>query len=685
MPHTGGPSSGEGPQPQPQPNATAEGAQIAPGATGAPPAADHDQQEAMLHPISTTLSPFRRLVGDLMSLDGQQEPELIDELRILGDNDKAIGLAKAETMTFAEIKPILDRARSYRRDRLARMLANRELTALPEAARFQREANALLNSYDEARRAVSPIAKEVRGKGKKTKKGKAEQLDKFEALTKANTLMMKRINACKNRTARVQEITEEMASDPKALAPTLQQMAGSVEQNGKALTTIGLTLNKLITAMTPCLFHVNGLRGVTQELMTDTEQFRAAWRENVLSQAAPAATAMEIDSSGGVPARSVPAPTGPDPLAPLSLTDRSCKPSASLLRHGHGWEWQDGKWQVIKFETQWAPANVKTLEARREEWAENDRRASIRPAETTTAIEGGITKVRLPPPQPFTGQDSEVDPEVVLMGMETYFTSIGLDKNQWGQQVQTLLRGKAHAAYGTIAMPLYTTSKQFPTWDQVRSLILSFRKEDRPAVARAQLNTITQTGTVSEYNHAFRDLITQLRADPPAITDQINAYLRGLKDPQVIHPMGHVWPSLESVQEWHLTREHSNMRSIVPARPAATSFRLPPRAHTFKRPVNPRVNALSMQKRKGDSKGKAPGSIRSDPGAKEGNNAARNRDKGRADKPRFPDEKYGKTLEELFRDAAGPCPNPEHDHPKYDCNAFKRIVREMQEGKHKRA
>lgn len=297
-------------------------------------------------------------------------------------------------------------------------------------------------------------------------------------------------------------------------------------------------------------------------------------------------------------------------------------------------------------------------------------------------------KVRMPPPAPFSGEGNEVDPELALMGLENYFTSLGLASSEWGRQVQTLLRGAALKAYSALALPLHSTG-QAPKWQQVRSLMLSFTRRDTPTLARAKLASIRQMGTVAEFNNTFRLLLTQVGADPPAPTDLMHYYLNGLKSPSRLSPWGTAWSSLEDAQTFHLTRELADLKI-----PATERHRNP-----FKPSFKPRLNAIAPTqgtKRTAATFGERSVGGRGDKGGRGGRDnsfAARNtgsggrspggRGSGNGGRgspgagPSNPLRCFGNTLEEITTNVEGPCPlhtGPTYTgtpHTKGSCGRFK--------------
>jgi hypothetical protein len=189
----------------------------------------------------------------------------------------------------------------------------------------------------------------------------------------------------------------------------------------------------------------------------------------------------------------------------------------------------------------------------------------------------------LPTPPPFTGEGNDSDPELTLMGLETFFQSTQISREVWGQHVQPFLKGAALRAYKVIALPLYQTSQMPPTWEQIRSMLLSFRKIDGPVVARSKLLSLHQTGSVSAFNTLFNSLLSQVGPDPPSGTDLLQAYLQGLKR-EIRHstsPTGTPWDSLHAAQEFHLTKELAELslrtRSDRPDRPSASKPPFTPR------------------------------------------------------------------------------------------------------------
>ena len=220
-----------------------------------------------------------------------------------------------------------------------------------------------------------------------------------------------------------------------------------------------------------------------------------------------------------------------------------------------------------------------------------------------TSAELATHQVKMNAPAHFTGE-GECNPELSLMGLENFFRSTGVPQGMWGRQVQNLLKGPALQAYSAFALPLYEANR-IPSWDQVRSMVLSFKKSDTPTVARSKLASIKQTSSVQAFNNLFRHLLSQIGDDPPAFTDQKGFYIKGLTNPALMHPSGKQWLSIEEMMGFHLERELEELK-LQPASDRYKGYK-PPFRGSNSRP--PRLNVLQGQKRPGEAK--APGGDRS--------------------------------------------------------------------------
>jgi hypothetical protein len=202
-------------------------------------------------------------------------------------------------------------------------------------------------------------------------------------------------------------------------------------------------------------------------------------------------------------------------------------------------------------------------------------------------------QVRMPAPAHFSGEGADCDPEMALMAMENYLSSSGLPTTEWGRQVLSFLRGAAYRAYSSIALPLHASGRS-PTWAQVRELVLSFKRRDAPTLARAKLASIRQVGTVVEFNNSFRLLLTQVGADPPAPTDQLGYYLKGLALPSPLSPWGAQWASLEDAMSFHAAKELAELR-VTPH--STQRHRFPPIRAALKPTYTARLKTAQGTKR----------------------------------------------------------------------------------------
>jgi len=269
--------------------------------------------------------------------------------------------------------------------------------------------------------------------------------------------------------------------------------------------------------------------------------------------------------------------------------DKPARAIPAHLQSRYTYEIMEGEWVIwdstemrgIPHEAQWAIWRPPTASAGG---------ASGAGASPASGLTEGQAKVRLPIPPPFTGDTSETDPELWVMGAENWLAAAGLPRETWGRHAQSLLRGSALQAYSSLALPLYQASQAPPSWDQVRGLIMTFKKLDTPTVSRAKLLSLRQTGSVISYTQLFNRLLGQVGPDPPSQTDLLGAYLRGLKAATPLNPTNNtLWESVTSAQEFHLTRELAEikLKRALQFYWRALSISRPPTASPHPNPTKP--------------------------------------------------------------------------------------------------
>lgn len=483
-------------------------------------------------------------------------------------------------------------------------------------------------------------------------------------------------------------ITTDMVTDPAWLAQTLTGLV----QAGRAQSTLGLNMRN---AVSPLLHRAGGIDQTLAQAGANIEQQQNELQgmrsdiDTLVHDHQEDTLARCIASTGGAPSGATTGRLSGRQAAIERVDVLDIHEPTFTLRAHHQWLREDGdiEWKVEFLGAHGRPGNVMSFKARLAEWARLDQAAE----EMATVTATGSGKVRMQPPAPFSGE-GDVEPDLAIMGLENFFSSSGLARNQWGRQVHTMLKGPALKAYSAIAVPLHsaTGGQQCPSWDQVRALIASFKSNDTPAMARAQLASIRQTGKVREYIHRFQHLINQVGPDPPAKTDQLIYFLTGLRNAQTLSPAGTAWTSLESAQDFHLQREISELK-------VQSSRHTTPYEPRLQKPFfKPRLNAIAQRSRNdhyGGGEGKIYGRTGGRPDARgrgkgrdTGNSRGRGRggrqehaygggegEQGRQNRERCPDSAYGRNYAELMQKRKGPCPNPAHRHLQEECNAFKRL------------
>jgi hypothetical protein len=213
---------------------------------------------------------------------------------------------------------------------------------------------------------------------------------------------------------------------------------------------------------------------------------------------------------------------------------------------------------------------------------------------------GPTNKVRLPNPKAFSGEAGDTDPDLAILAFETWLEAAGIPENRWAAMGQSFLSGAAHRAYSAVALAAMAKG-QTPTWEEVRTVVKSFRRQDVAAMARAKLASMKQTGTVAAYNRAFSEQLAQVGSEPPAAPDLLRYYLNGLSRVQILSPQGQMWGSLQSAMDFHLHREMAE----ISVRPSTTSTEAGQkrgagtlstgRPLRFHRSLKPRLRLISSQ------------------------------------------------------------------------------------------
>ena len=692
------------------------------GSVGGPnePAAEGDQQqlqppgltEAQISPLTTLYSVFELQSIDL-TIRGQQgtypEPELDAFVRGIGGGDWERGKEELDKWTADQLHPELEKLRQAMRMRKQQELRERGCHIIPNPNTWAPAMGTNLDALDENVRSVTLPQPQVSPTAEANPTG-ANQAE--VANTEENRIAISQFLTQELHAPPRQEVTPQVVTDPTRLGSLLQHICSDITAQNKALKASGSALLGLTRATEPMLRNFSTLTEQTQELLVDVRQLREYLREELLDQrprSISGAGQPIIDlppSGGGAPPggsddgappfgsdggtlptgggngsqpmdlEETGAPRGgsrdDDPLAGLSLTEKSIKPAVDL-RPGHVWHWERGQWMTYQEPTAFNPGgNVKTYEDRLAEWARNDEAAAAPPHTPAT------NKVKMHAPQHFTGE-GDIDPDMWLMTTETYLASMGVDRAEWGKAAQTLLRGKALTAYGVQAVPLYNRCKQYLTWDQVRGIVLAYKKEDTPTVARFKLARIKQgeQQSVVDYTHTFKELLAQVGADPPARTDLLNYYMAGLRDPHPMSAMGTKWESLEDAQQFHMRREIEGLR-IKPTRNP-----IPPKPNTFKKTAHKkyaRLNAISQRPGSVIGRDESTGGRGRGRGGRGGGRGGAGDFSDRQSRPRLDDRVFGMNLTELLADAEGPCPAHPNDtsHTKMMCGAFARIKKSME-------
>ena len=689
---------------QQAPVATAEGMEV-----------ETAMQTGRVHPFERLgLSAYAMASGDLYGTDGQPFPELIEALKAFGP-DPTIAQRALNRLSSEQVEALLQPARVAAKDRQQREHQQRLREHLPLAGPWSQRGDGYMNEGAAALISANPTGGVSAG-GSDTRPTAVTQ-------QRANTVLAT-ANAQQTPT---QEITAAQAADPVFVATALNGLFNSGRN-------IGQHNMHLQAAMTPVLHNAIGVD------VAVGQQGRAIVQIQEQIQDLPDMASDLYNLRHEAVMADMPPPIAPEPVSGdarmqsiLHKVDvfGLVQPDFQL-RKNHSWVQDDtNEWVTEKEDTAAGPGNRMPFKDRLQEWAMQD-------AKATAALSGPTTKVRMMAPQPFSGE-GEVEPGLTLMGFENYFSTSGLAKGEWGRQVHSLLRGPALKAYSALAVPMHTSSggRQCPSWDQVRALVNSFKSSDTPAAARAQLASIRQKGKVRDYVHLFQHLLNQVGADPPARTDLLNYFLKGLQSPETLSPMGTAWSSLEAAQRYHLERELAELkvqgqqqdRHRPPFKPALSPH------STFKPAFrSPRLRAIAQRGRESfppaDGGGRGNGGKGRGGGNKKrgghsdtggfgsggfgggygggsgyggggsgsgyggggyGSGSGYGSMTGRGafntsgmrggmteagpSRPKFDDDKFGTDLDSLLLGMNDPCPNPNHSgHRKRDCGPFARLL-----------
>jgi hypothetical protein len=690
-----GKKNGKTTDPNPRPSVHAQvpttamqpnGTQPEGGPSGLQPTAGAGQAE----PAQTQTAPLRALFSefevqsfDLVVCDkdgSYPEPELLEFVCSQGGGDWEKGREVLDQWTASQLRLELDKLREKRQERRQRELMAGGRDLLPNPTRWAAGIQGDLNTFDGNMRSTTLPRPEVR-----TATGAPAQ-NPASAIERMLTRTL--------RAPPSKEITAEAMADPGRMQELLQFLCKDTAAHHRALKALGTAVLGTLRGTEPAIRAIGGLQGEVgnlsgevANLSTDMGVFRDYVREQPIVEhpasgggAPPEADNQPMDMEeggaqpggggsdaqpGGSGSGAQPGGSG-DQFAGLSLSDESNMP-AVRLRPGCSWFWERGQWMTFQETTALANGNVKTYEDRLAEWARNDAAAAQPHAPTPP-------KVRMQAPQHFTGE-GEVDPELWLMTTETFFTSMGVGKTDWGKQAQTLLRGKALTAYGAAAVPLYNSTGQSLTWDQVRGIVLAYKKADTPTVARLKLSRIEQGAqTVVDYTHTFKQLLAQVGADPPAHTDLLHYYMAGLNDPCPMSAKGKPWDSLEEAQEFHMQRELEGLKIRGPSR------RTPLKPFPFRKSARPPLRLNSIKQGPGGRTGGRGGRDHGGrgQGGGRGKHAGQGYTGGFEKKRRVSDRAYGNNLTELLSTAGDPCPAHPDQHTKEQCHAFRRIKGDME-------
>ena len=394
----------------------------------------------------------------------------------------------------------------------------------------------------------------------------------------------------------VQALTEGTGSnlvDPVKLCRLCERLAGDVgtvydtlRTNDQGMQAMVRTVAGLCTSNAATQAQLNRMMHMVHNLGAKLDELMAG--------------AYEFGDSGGVE----PMEEGEEPNLPADPPALPSKPTTPLPSN-FTWEPLGQDWYVSDLTTRQLmtfPAfTARVLGGPAQPAAAPEPAQSVHVPYAQGAAQVSHTHSKPLTPPSFSGEGADVDPELALMSMELWLLGTQIPKEEWGRHVINILRGAALQAYSAIALPLHRASLPPPSWDQVKGLIMSFKRHDSATVARAKLLAIRQTGTVAAYNQLFTRLLAQVGPDPPSATDLLNAYLKGLLA-DVVHPLspaGLPWESLQAAQSFHLTRELAHLQ--LQSRVARTDRFAPTR------PLTPRLKGAQVAGGRGSGSGSGRG------------------------------------------------------------------------------
>jgi hypothetical protein len=571
-------------------------------------AAEGTNTTTFVSPLDATRT-FEQRVAEFISHDPNGvrvcEPELLEQLRAV-DSDLNRSMAHLSALPVDQQTALVEAMTQQRRERKQRELASSSIQPLVSPAQWadamQRHSQNVL-AHTPAESGLDQVRQGEQAPGAEPNSAPLGQVAPAAPAPAVRprppTLKLKFL----------QSISEDDMKDKKKVATAINRLTTNQQSNHKALVALGNFMENAVGGLTPIIqraghvddalrehtrlldgfgSHLQQMQEAVTTLSNNVSSLsteRALARGDELLQGDLMETEHNASAGGAAPGAADPTPSGSGGTAARYAEDPAITP-AIQLRSGFQWLWQGDRWMVEQMPSTFCNVgNVRSYETRLGEWAAADTPQAALP--TTTA-----SKVRMPPPAPFNGEGSEVDPDLTVMGFETYFSSLGLERGEWGKQAQNLLRGKASQAYAAQAIPLYNSTGQHPTWDTVRKMILSFKKVDTPVVMRAKLATAQETDSVSGFTRHFNWLRQQVGSDPPAETDLITYYLKGLKNPTPLGPLGLAWTSLDEVQQYHDRKELASLQVQQTVKP-----RFPkPFGKTFPKPPHAQLKTAAVQR-----------------------------------------------------------------------------------------
>lgn len=168
------------------------------------------------------------------------------------------------------------------------------------------------------------------------------------------------------------------------------------------------------------------------------------------------------------------------------------------------------------------------------------------------------SKLKIPQPAKFTGENKEEDVEDYLFSFENYLEGTGVARDRWATVGMHLLDKLALRTYITYAKPLQAAGTPI-TWETFRhSLTSAFAHPDRQLSARQQLLQVSQTTSVIAYVQHVRMLLARAGLPAPTDRDLTLVYWRGLKQhirdqSQVDPTTGRFWESFDNLVKHTVT------------------------------------------------------------------------------------------------------------------------------------